>query len=114
MNQAIRELHQEVEEHSGYERIEGFHCLPTKGENTLVGSYTNNTDEYEDFAREVIMELAAENRKEKRTIEELVEIVEKARKLFITIEYVKTFPTCGGKFAKPVKKVYLFITKQAS
>ncbi len=109
----VRELHQEVGEHSGYERTEGFICLPTKGEDTFVGLYSNDTDEYENFVREIVRKLAKENRKEKTTIEELVSKIEKAEKVSIIMEYVKTFPV-EGKFIKPIKRVYLFITKRAS
>ena len=105
-----RKLCQQIEKHRGYERLSGFICLPTKGVGTLVGLYTNHTKEYEDFVRKIVKQLAEANRKEKRTIEELVEMIGEEKEFSITLEYVKTFPV-EGKFIKPAQKVYLFITE---
>lgn len=106
-------LRQEVTMPEGYERVQNFfRCLTTKGENTLIGRYTNHTKWYDNLVKEVFEELYQENKKQPRSIEELIEVINAEGRFFIKPEPVKHYPTSNGKFDKPVKKVYLAITEK--
>ncbi len=105
-------LQQEVTMPDEYERVPNlFRCLTTKGENTLIGRYTNHTKRYDNLVREVFEELVWENKKQQRSIEELIDAINAEGRVHIKSEPVKHFSTANGKFDKPVKKVYLAITE---
>lgn len=104
-------LQQEVTMPKEYERVPNFFpCLTTKGGNTLIGRYTNHSRRYDNLVKEVFEELYRENKKQPRSLEELIEAINAEGRVSIKPEPVYHY--ANGKFNKPVKKVYLAITEK--
>lgn len=98
----------EIVVHKGYERLNVFKLLKSVDGVFLISHYVSRKKEYDDLIRKVFDELWEENKKEKRPIKELIEIVEKNNKVSITVEEQKHLTVKRFEKQRP-RKLYLFI-----
>ena len=100
----------EILEHKGYERLKVFRFLNAEDGNALIGHYISNNPQNNELTKNVLESLWEENKKQKRSVKDLIEEIEKKNNVSIIVEEIPYLPTKKIKKEK-TRKMYLFITK---